>query len=84
MLLGDVGDAASLAAMARQTRLVLSCVGPVSAVMARCSRGVRRARLPALRRSPAGACGWAPRGGESCRGCRETCRWASEFQELSR
>ncbi|NXD88854.1 SCPDL oxidoreductase, partial [Halcyon senegalensis] len=28
VLLCDVGDAASLAAMARQTRLVLSCVGP--------------------------------------------------------
>lgn len=31
MLLCDVGDPGSLAAMARQTRLVLNCVGPVSA-----------------------------------------------------
>lgn len=31
MLLCDVGDAGSLATMARQTRLVLNCVGPVSA-----------------------------------------------------
>ncbi|XP_063184963.1 saccharopine dehydrogenase-like oxidoreductase [Chroicocephalus ridibundus] len=29
LLLCDVGDAASLAAMARQTRLVLNCVGPL-------------------------------------------------------
>lgn len=52
LLLCDVGDAASLAAMARQTRLVLNCVGPVSA-------GVR-AVLP---RRPAGAAPGRARGG---------------------
>lgn len=49
VLLCDVGDAASLAAMARQTRLVLNCVGPVSAVVRAVlpAASARRARLPA-------------------------------------
>lgn len=33
VLLCDVGDPASLAAMAKQTRVVLNCVGPVSCGM---------------------------------------------------
>lgn len=57
LLLCDVGDAASLAAMARQTRLVLNCVGPVSAraraVLPRppggAAAGLRAAGLPARR-----------------------------------
>lgn len=94
VLLCGVGDAASLAATARQTRLVLNCVGPVSAVI----RAVLPRRPPgaAPGRARAGVCPSAaaprlraaglpaPRGRESCDGYRETCRWAAEFQEPSR
>lgn len=57
MLLCDVGDAGSLATMARQTRLVLNCVGPVSA-------GMRAGRCPhgLLLRGRASAAG----GGAAC------------------
>lgn len=50
VLLCDVDDAASLAAMARQTRLVLNCVGPVSAAMRDRAWG-----------RPSATCFWAPR-----------------------